>query len=817
MRLLQRLQRALATAIESDTPDDLPARLSPPPPARGLSRFSLLLLVTFVVLLNLPFMTRHYMPGHDSKQVLGIFDYMYSSWLFSGELPQWMAYGLHGLDAATFHLAFLSASSYLTIFAGKLLGVTDSLMLFSITLCVEQLCFLLGFYLLSRRLFQEPLTIFCICFTAVGLVDWQTQLFFNLRLFCLLPLAFYLILRLRDDGAGWCGWLAGIVAILGPEGSTYAYVLWVLMLAVFSLGVFWGRFPLLKAMFRLRASNVVMGLLFVSLALVFLGTLWHALDNSLFASPGRNSEGKIDLATFLTYGGNSLADMLSGLLLPSAFMGEETGRAGMADYVGLISLFCLPFALRSLRNASPAYPFAMTGLAIATLSLGGLFACGVYYLPGMQMSRHIGFMTGVIKVLVLILAGFGCDALVRSIRAGTLIPRPTLGKLSLICLALLFYVDLNIGGPMWARVCWTLQDHKANLLETLEEAAAIYPLARAALMFAFAFSAWRLCQPATTPGAKKPDLTLALLVVCIIGDCLLFQSELYAHLHRGVTQIEFPAAKLGWPIVRYERMSNTVVKVEATANTPGTRLLCDLTRFEQVPGDIRLKYQAWTNVPASEYQATVSSVLQWDPPTPQFRVDWEAKNVAALHKVLGNASTQDLATVSGAGGLKFRLLADAAAIHVKTDKEALKLVGSRAGWDKQVILTDPGNETAPSAAPLAAPESRLDLGEFSANSLSLTLSNGLAQPAWLIYADAYSPGWHATVNGKPVPVLSAYGAFKAVKVPAGSSQVRFYYHYGIHSLCLSALAAMAAGAVAVGMLALFWLIVKECFAQHPSP
>ena len=77
--------------------------------------------------------------------------------------------------------------------------------------------FLLGFYLLARRLFKERLTVFCICLSAVGLITWQTQLFFNLRLFCLLPLAFYFILRLRHDGAGYCGWLAGIVAILGPE------------------------------------------------------------------------------------------------------------------------------------------------------------------------------------------------------------------------------------------------------------------------------------------------------------------------------------------------------------------------------------------------------------------------------------------------------------------------------------------------------------------------------------------------------------------------------------------------------------------------
>jgi hypothetical protein len=343
--------------------------------------------------------------------------------------------------------------------------------------------------------------------------------------------------------------------------------------------------------------------------------------------------------------------------------------------------------------------------------------------------------------------------------------------------------------------------------------ATLYTLARAALMFAFALCAWQLCRPSTSLAAKKPDFVLALLVICIIGDCVLFQSELYSHFERGATRFQFPAAKLLWPIVRQEQIpTNVLVKCQAGTDRSGTRLLCDLARFEQVSTNLLLKYQAWTNAPGAEYQGALSCALQWDPPTPVFRADWIAKNVAEMDKVLGKVSTQDLAAVSGFAGLKFRLLADASAIHVKTDEEALRLLGSRAGWDKQVILTDPGNKEVTPAAPPAVSDSRLDLGEFSANSFTLSLLNGLAQPAWLIYADAYTPGWHATVNGKPVPILKAYGAFKAIRVQPGTSQVHFYYHDGIHSTCLSIFAGMAGCAAAAGLLWLLWLVVKELFA-----
>jgi hypothetical protein len=148
------------------------------------------------------------MVGHDTKQILGIFDYFYSGWLYSGELPRWMAYGLQGLDAAPFYLAFMSASGFLAVFAGKFFQVTDSMSLFMASICVEQLLFLLGMYLLSVRLYRERITVFCICLTAVLMIEWQFQLFFNLRLFGLLPLEFFLILRFAESRAGWLGWLA---------------------------------------------------------------------------------------------------------------------------------------------------------------------------------------------------------------------------------------------------------------------------------------------------------------------------------------------------------------------------------------------------------------------------------------------------------------------------------------------------------------------------------------------------------------------------------------------------------------------------------
>jgi hypothetical protein len=81
---------------------------------------------------------------------------------------------------------------------------------------------------------------------------------------------------------------------------------------------------------------------------------------------------------------------------------------------------------------------------------------------------------------------------------------------------------------------------------------------------------------------------------------------------------------------------------------------------------------------------------------------------------------------------------------------------------------------------------------------ALALEVVASGPALLVVSDNWYPAWQATVDGMPVPVLRANYTLRAVRVPAGSHEVRFEYR--------SKLFRAAAGTSLISTLAVFTIV-----------
>ena len=61
----------------------------------------------------------------------------------------------------------------------------------------------------------------------------------------------------------------------------------------------------------------------------------------------------------------------------------------------------------------------------------------------------------------------------------------------------------------------------------------------------------------------------------------------------------------------------------------------------------------------------------------------------------------------------------------------------------------------------------------SPEEVRVTVPSGAA--GWLVVSDSFASGWGASIDGHSEPIVAAFGAFRAVRVPAGADEVVFRY------------------------------------------
>ncbi len=127
------------------------------------------------------------------------------------------------------------------------------------------------------------------------------------------------------------------------------------------------------------------------------------------------------------------------------------------------------------------------------------------------------------------------------------------------------------------------------------------------------------------------------------------------------------------------------------------------------------------------------------------------------------------------------------AVAVATDGDAAAaLEADMGGWRDRAVVVG----TLPPGERGGRGTARITL--YAAD--EVTVEVDADDPSWLLLSDQYYPGWVATVDGEPAPILRAYLALRLVPVPAGRHTIAFRFRPPILRVAL--------GLCAVGLLGL---------------
>ena len=125
-------------------------------------------------------------------------------------------------------------------------------------------------------------------------------------------------------------------------------------------------------------------------------------------------------------------------------------------------------------------------------------------------------------------------------------------------------------------------------------------------------------------------------------------------------------------------------------------------------------------------------------------------------------------------------------------------------WPIEGVLGAPRRAARPSGSPGKVSVIQNDPGD-------ITLEVQANRPAFLVVSENDYPGWEASVNGEPSPILRADGLVKAIAVPKGKSVVKLVFEpksFGI-GLIISLLSAMVLSCAAIAF--------RGCKPVEPSP
>lgn len=707
----------------------------------------LVILACYLLYLNYPYFNSSYFPAHDTQYVFQIFYFFYNHLFFSHSVAQWMPFEPFGIPAHLTQLRQLTPMSYTVMFGGWLLGVKNVLVLFKISVVAEQFVLLSGMYLLARHLFRRRSTVFFVCLAALhGATSWGEQIYFDIRFFYMFPLAIYAFLLFFEKKKSEYLWLWGLLLSVWVMGNTvYLGIVWFFIFLVMGIVLFVRERNVLAALWRQTPRGLVY-LALTAAILVAYGLILSDFKNSVDLL-SRGATGKNPLNTFLVHGGvsASLPQFVTGLF----------SVASSNHYIGFLPFVFFVWAVLRIRDQR-FYAFLFTILALLALSFQGLWSILFYYIvPGLAYYRHLAFFYGLIKILIVICAGFGLE------NFWLASDRERIKNIFLMAAVGIFLSDaLRISSSRLYELALDDATKDQFFSLWLGETKILTFLAPL-----FILLAGLVLLKAAAVGFKKfrknelsPKILNAAVLVLICGVLFLEAYNVHTCAHKN-----FPGISDEYKPDLYTIFVSPVVFQPARS-------------MEPLAGRQEDAYQLATRQHGGAQYSSICDFAQFDMCHCPFRVDGYAKGFSDLTETRTGVD-KDLLNTLGCGAPKLRWAPHG--IYFDSVQKAQEGMRSLSVLFPDVILS--GGDARAAKEILAhgdgdlQEQDKIDVTKFTNDELTAQVNVQSSKGLWLVYADAFNSGWHAKIDGKPVPVYKAYLVFKAIWVASGRHEIQFYY------------------------------------------
>lgn len=760
-------------------------------------------------------LTRRLPAGWDGFQYFHLQYFFLNDTIFSSELPQWLPYLTHGTVATWWtsiqNGLLQSTLIFMSTFAGDLLRGVNFLYLYQGGMLMDELLLILGVWLLSRRIYASQVTAFFLAVTAVGSSVWATQTWHNFHLYYALPLVLFFGHRFLDTGK-WRYFLAAANLLTLQIFGNMPYALSVQSLAVF---VYFASYVVLnRREVFVRPARIRLNIYAVAAVAVSALTLWAAsktltlnTETIVNYNYGRTANGESTLEGFLTYGRNlgwkKWVELLFGVspaLDYSLFIGTLP-----------LGMLLLGFFARERRRG---LAFFAAAAVLFLFSLGGVLATAMYHAwPMMKFYRHLALTAPLIKLFLILWAGIGFEALVTGKNTSDWFKKilVVVGILLIGIGVFLFSISFDV--ELSRKILTGLVEPGTYRDDHVQKL--------------------RVFIPGLIAFIDEPQLAMRLMITAAFSGAVGIMLILMG-LGRGVAPGRALAILLALHTVQiysYKFMETSAKTISLSAEQ------MSYTAFQQPPYRARRVERLWFDEPRDKlFLMFKFNPIYWsnnlflfkDEVGHTFRADHWLRPLDQLMKAYwgqdldGREMPRGLSVYNylqfplthPASGVTAGLTRDkiqffTEARVVENDHAAARILSDAPYDGNTLVLANAGADTGVSGKITNEQSFSYRVERFSANRLNVFID--APQDGYLYYADVWHPRWKVKLGGNEAPVLRANLAYKAVRVPAGTQHVEFYFNDPRYRYLY-----FVWGILALGWIVYLFVLVFRCVVRGSS-